>query len=132
MQLYTRSHGKQNALLSQYTWMRGSNLKSGFEAICFHIFFSCNHSKPKTWCLTCAIETTEVKPHFSVFLLGFEHHKEYNERDGGKCFHWQRNTQIYKTISSILAMYFSAVSYWQINPTSLHKIGSIEITRLFI
>lgn len=38
VQLHTRSYGKQNTLLSQYTWMRGRDLKSVFEAICFLIF----------------------------------------------------------------------------------------------
>lgn len=87
--------------------------------------FSCNHSKPKTWCLTCATETTEVKPHFSVVLLGFEHRKW---KGWGKMLSL---TQIYKTISSILAMYFSAVNYWQKILTSWHKTGSIETTCLF-
>jgi len=64
--------------------MRGRDLKSDIQAIFFLIFFSCNHNKTKPRCLTCAIETTEVKPHFSGLLLVSEHHKEYKERDGGK------------------------------------------------
>lgn len=132
IQSHTRRYGKESTLLLQYTWIRGGDLKSDFQAICFLIFFSCNHNKIKPRFLTCAIETTEVKPHFSGLLLVFEHHKEYNERDGEKNASTDRGTQrSIEIIPSMLVIYFSAVSCWQIILKRFHKIGSISNYYLF-